>query len=113
MNFANCKWCALAWSATALLALAPASTQAIEPSGPVEIYVGASPGGGYDRMARAIETVLEGQKLVQVPINISYHPGGGGAVAWASINRQTGDMTKLSIFSPTNKIGRASCRERV
>src|SRR3546814_17916689 len=51
-------------------------------------------------MARAIEPVLEGQKLVQVPINISYHPGGGGAVAWASINRQTGDMTKLSIFSP-------------
>src|SRR3546814_12881938 len=97
MNFANCKWCALAWSATALLAPAPASTQAIEPSGPVEIYVGASPGGGYDRLARAIETVLDGQKLVQVPINIRYHPAGGGAVAWAATNGQTGDRTKLSI----------------
>lgn len=77
------------------------------PTEPVEIIVGSGPGGGYDRMARAIETVLEGENLISVPINITYEPGGGGAVAWASISRHSRGGTKLSIFSPnliTNEV---------
>lgn len=70
------------------------------PEGPVEILVGASPGGGYDRMARSIEAIILEKNLLDVPLNITYHPGGGGAVAWATVNRSPGDMTKLSIFSP-------------
>lgn len=67
---------------------------------PVEILVGATPGGGYDRMARALQNIFEQKKLISQPINITYHPGGGGAVAWAKVSRTPGDMTKLSIISP-------------
>ncbi len=85
----------------AALSIAPAAAaDAVKPASAVEIYVGANPGGGYDRMARAIQGVIEKQKLLNVPLNITYRPGGGGAVAWATINRYPGDMTKLSIFSP-------------
>ncbi len=85
----------------AVLAVSTAGSVAQEtPSGPAEILVGAGPGGGYDRVARAVQTVAEGEGLVEHPFNVTYHPGGGGAVAWAAVNRHPGDMTKLSIFSP-------------
>lgn len=85
---------------SALSAAPSFAVDVVKPSSAVEIYVGANPGGGYDRMARAIQGVIEKQKLLEVPLNITYRPGGGGAVAWATINRYPGDMTKLSIFSP-------------
>ena len=85
----------------AALSSAPSfAVDAVKPTSPVEIFVGANPGGGYDRMARAIQGVIDKQKLLDVPLNITYRPGGGGAVAWATINRYPKDMTKLSIFSP-------------
>jgi putative tricarboxylic transport membrane protein len=96
---------ALTVAGTMLLPHAPSVAQ--EPNRPVQIVVGADPGGGYDRMARAIQTVLEGEKLINFPLNITYEPGAGGAVAWASISRRKGDPTKVSIFSPnlvTNEV---------
>lgn len=90
-----------ALAAVALAALAPVGAAAqAQPDGPVEILVGANPGGGYDRVARAIQTVAEGEDIVEQPFDITYHPGGGGSVAWAAVNRTPGDMRKLSIFSP-------------
>lgn len=86
--------------AVGALVSASIASAAEELNSPVEIMVGANPGGGYDRMARAIENVVVNEKLIEVPLNITYHPGGGGAVAWAAVNRYAGDMTKLSIFSP-------------
>lgn len=77
------------------------------PTSAVEIMVGANPGGGFDRMARSLETILIDGNMLDVPLNITYHPGGGGAVAWATLNRFPGDMSKLSIFSPnivTNEV---------
>ncbi len=50
--------CAAAVSVATMLAIPVGAQQA--PGGPIEILVGASPGGGYDRMARAIQTVAEG-----------------------------------------------------
>ncbi|MGQ7793701.1 Bug family tripartite tricarboxylate transporter substrate binding protein [Faunimonas sp. B44] len=98
-------------SAPAALALAcfvgGGAALAQGPTEPVEIVVGSGPGGGYDRMARAIESVLEGKNLIDVPINITYEPGGGGAVGWAKISKQSRGPTKLSIFSPnlvTNEV---------
>lgn len=87
--------------------LAGLPVKAQEPSRAVQIVVGADPGGGYDRMARAIQTVLDGEKLINFPLNVTYEPGAGGAVAWASISRRKGDPTKISIFSPnliTNEV---------
>ena len=90
--------CATVIAAATMLAL-PAKAQD-GPDGPIEILVGASPGGGYDRMARSIQTIAEGEGIIENPFNITYHPGAGGAVAWATVNRSPGDMTKASIFSP-------------
>lgn len=90
--------CVAAMTAVTMMAV-PAGAQQ-SPDGPIEILVGASPGGGYDRMARAIQTVAEKEDIIENPFNITYHPGAGGAVAWSAVNRSPGDMGKASIFSP-------------
>lgn len=86
--------------ACALMALASVSTAAAaEPERVVDIIVGASPGGGFDRTARAMERVLE-QGIVSQPITVTNQPGAGGAVGLASMNRHKGDMHYISITSP-------------
>lgn len=72
---------------------------AAEPDRAIEIVVGASPGGGFDRTARSMERVLEAGIVTQ-PINVTNQPGAGGALALASINRHPGNMHYLSITSP-------------
>lgn len=72
---------------------------AAEPDRTVEIIVGASPGGGFDRTARAMERVLE-EGIVNQPIKVTNQPGAGGAVALASMNRHPGNMHYISITSP-------------
>ncbi|MBB4209707.1 tripartite tricarboxylate transporter substrate binding protein [Roseinatronobacter bogoriensis] len=88
----------MALLAGALLAAPVLADEA--PEGPLEIVVGAGPGGGYDRLARAIQEVLDTEGIIPNTINLTYQPGAGGAVAWATVNRSAGDMTKISIFSP-------------
>lgn len=86
----------------ALALVAAASTApvgAAEPERAIEIIVGASPGGGFDRTARAMERVLE-EGIVGQPINVINQPGAGGAVGLASMNRHPGDMHYISITSP-------------
>jgi putative tricarboxylic transport membrane protein len=86
--------------AMSVIAVSFSMAHAVQPEGNVEVVVGAPPGGGYDRMARAIQKILVDEKLINYALNVTYKPGGGGAVAWAYINRSPGDMQKLSIFSP-------------
>ncbi|KGJ11060.1 tripartite tricarboxylate transporter substrate binding protein (plasmid) [Paracoccus versutus] len=81
------------------VAAGAAAAQAAEPTRVIEIIVGASPGGGFDRTARAIERVLE-DGIVGQPINVINQPGAGGAVGLASMNRHPGDMHYISITSP-------------
>jgi len=63
----------------------------------VEIVVGASPGGGDDATARAVEAAFNAAKLVGQPLNVNYRPGAGGTVAVAYINNYRGDMHYLNI----------------
>lgn len=111
MSWNSMKGLVVAAAAGAMLAtFAIGSSMAasvVKPKSAVEIYVGANPGGGYDRTARAVQGVIKKQKLLNVPVNVTYRPGGGGAVAWATVNRYPGNMTKLSPFSPniiTNEV---------
>lgn len=90
----------LALALAGAAAVAGAALAQAKPDKPVDILVGASPGGGFDRMARSIEAIVQQKRMLDVPLNIRYHPGAGGAVAWSILNRTPGDMTKLSIFSP-------------
>ncbi len=77
-------------SAAALAVVATAGmANAAELSGPVSYVIPFGPGGESDISARFQQPFFKekfGQDLV-----ISYQPGGGGAVGWASLNGLNGD----------------------
>lgn len=76
----------LATTAISLGAMSPASA---ELSGPVSYIIPFGPGGESDISARFQQPFFKdkfGQDMV-----ISYQPGGGGAVGWASLNGLNGD----------------------
>jgi putative tricarboxylic transport membrane protein len=75
------------------------STPAWRPSAEVEIIVGTPPGGGQDRPARALMRVLEGDRLVTVPMKLTNIPGKGGGNAWDALRARAGDPHVLSISS--------------
>jgi putative tricarboxylic transport membrane protein len=62
-----------------------------KPARNVEIVVGVGPGGGIDRTARAIQKILQDQKLLDVTATVVNKPGGGGTVAQAQLNQRQGD----------------------
>ncbi len=61
------------------------------PSGPIEIIAPASPGGGWDTTARVIQSVLQSQGIVKVPITVVNRPGAGGQVGWSYLNEHRGN----------------------
>jgi putative tricarboxylic transport membrane protein len=82
-----------------------------EPEGPITIVIPAAPGGANDRLARGIKNALEKEKIIANDIAVKNQDGGGGAVAWAAINRHPGDMTQISTFMSnliTNELQGAS-----
>lgn len=66
----------------------------------IEIVAAAGPGGGYDRMARAIQRIWQARKLVDATITVVNKPGGGGAIGWTYLNQHAGDGHYLSTVSP-------------
>jgi len=81
----------LIWSAAAALAftLNMSAAVAADLSGPVSYVIPFGPGGESDISARFQQPFFKekfGQDMV-----ISYQPGGGGAVGWASLNGLKGD----------------------
>lgn len=83
--------------AVTLSASAPAQTAF--PSGPIEIVVPASPGGGWDTTARVIQKVITDKKLVTVPVNVVNRPGAGGQVGWSYLNEYKGNPNYLAMNS--------------
>lgn len=68
----------------------------------LEITVGAAPGGGYDLTARAIESVLNKEKLLgDTSVVVTNRPGAGGTIAWAHLQRFKGDASYISPTAPT------------
>jgi len=83
-----------------------------KPQNPVEIVVATGPGGGMDRTARTIQSIVRERKIVATPLNVVNKPGGGGAIGWTYLNQHKSDGHYLAIGSPallTNHItGKAS-----
>jgi putative tricarboxylic transport membrane protein len=72
-----------------------------KPDRPVRIVAGTPPGGGLDRVARAIAKVLDQERLIDVPVEIVNIPGGGARRAWTYyIDSHPGDAHVLGISSP-------------
>ncbi|MFG6667713.1 Bug family tripartite tricarboxylate transporter substrate binding protein [Halomonas sp. HNIBRBA4712] len=86
----------------ALLVGASASAQAQEwtPSKSIEFIAPANPGGGWDTLVRTMSRVIQQEGLADESFAAINVPGGGGAVAWAQVARDTGNPHKLFATSP-------------
>ena len=72
-----------------------------KPARAVRIVAGTPPGGGLDRVARAIAKALGQGSLIDVPVEIVNVPGGGARRAWTHyIDNHPGDAHVLGISSP-------------
>lgn len=91
---------------------APSATSDWRPEKNVEIITGASPGGGNDRLARAIQKILQEKQLVSTTSTVINKAGGGNALSWTYLNQHPGDSHYLALANPnliTNYItGRSS-----
>lgn len=72
-----------------------------KPARPVQIVAGTPPGGGLDRVARALAQALADARVLDVPIEVLNVPGDGARRAWTEvIDRHAGDAHVLGISSP-------------
>lgn len=76
-----------------------------EPKKPVDFVIMAGKGGGADKMARLMQSVIEKHKLASKPFIPINKPGGSGAEALVHLKQKTGDdhtiMVTLNSFYTT------------
>jgi len=70
------------------------------PERAIEIAAGTPPGGGLDRVARALAEVIADAKLLDVPVSVLNIPGDGARRVWTHVDRHPGDGHLVSISSP-------------
>lgn len=80
------------------LAIAQAPQTGWKPERPVELIVGAAPGGANDRIGRSLQRMLQDSKLANTVVVVN-KPGGGQAVAFAYLNTQGGNPHYLGLAS--------------
>ena len=72
-----------------------------KPDRTVQIVAGTPPGGGLDRVARALEKAIIDANLLDVPVEVLNVPGDGARRAWTHcVSRYPGDGHVISISSP-------------
>jgi tripartite-type tricarboxylate transporter receptor subunit TctC len=76
-----------------------------QPKKPIEFVIMAGPGGGADKMARLMQTIIEKHKLSSKPFIPVNKPGGSGAEALVHLKGKSGDdytiMVTLNSFYTT------------
>lgn len=87
-----------------LLSLMPfaglAQTAAWKPERPVELVVGAAPGGANDRIGRSLQRLLQDGRPGNLgSVNVVNKPGGGQSVAFAYLNTHSGNPHYLGLAS--------------
>ena len=68
-----------------------------QPTRPVELVVGVSPGGGIDRTARILQKIIQDRRFVETPVNVVNKPGGGSTIAQAYLGQRAGDAHYFEI----------------
>src|SRR5436853_4250899 len=87
---------------TAAAALAASQwALAWEPTKPIEFIATAGPGGGTDIFARTVQSAIQKNKLVSVPIVVVNKSGGSGAEGWQYVKSSAGDPYKV-VFGTSN-----------
>jgi len=76
------------------------SPAAWAPERALTIAAGTPPGGGLDRVARALAEVMTDARLLDVPVNVLNVPGDGARRVWTHLDRSPGDGHLVSISSP-------------
>ena len=72
-----------------------------QPERPIQIVAGTPPGGGLDRVARALEKAIAATRRCDAPIEIVNVPGGGARKAWTDyIDKYPADGHVIGISSP-------------
>ncbi len=94
----------------AICATTPLQAQPWTPTRNIEITVSSGAGGAADREARELQRHL--QALPGMPaISVNNRPGGGGSIAWSSLNQHQGDahwLATMNVALLTNPIIGAS-----
>lgn len=75
-----------------------AHAQGWKPDRPVELIVGAAPGGANDRIGRSLQRLLQDGR-VSTSVNVVNRPGGGQSVAFAYLNTHSGNPHYLGLAS--------------
>lgn len=58
------------------------------PTDDIEIVAPASPGGGWDGTARAMQKIFDDENIIEKNMNVVNKPGGGGEVGWQYLKDQ-------------------------
>src|SRR5687768_791175 len=86
-----------------------------KPERPVELVVGAAPGGANDRIGRSLQRNLQDMKFAN-PVVVTNKPGGGQAVAFAYLNTHPSNPHFLGLASSswltTTAAGRGTITHR-
>jgi len=86
-----------------------------KPDRPVELVVGAAPGGANDRIGRSLQRNLQDMKFAN-PVVVTNKPGGGQAVAFSYLNTHPGNPYFLGLASSswltTTAAGRGTITHR-
>ena len=76
-------------------------TQTWHPERALQIIAGTPPGGGLDRVARALASAIEQSGLVAVPVEVINVPGDGARRAWTDyVDNHARDGHVIGISSP-------------
>lgn len=90
----------------AACAVTPLHAQDWKPTRNIEIAVSSGAGGAADREARELQRHM--QSLPGMPaITVNNRPGGGGSIAWSSLNQHQGDahwIATMNVALLTNHI---------
>ncbi|RUR30301.1 tripartite tricarboxylate transporter substrate binding protein [Vreelandella andesensis] len=90
----------LALPMAALAMTTSVNAQEWTPSRSIEFVAPANPGGGWDTLVRTMSRVIQQEELADESFAAINVPGGGGAVAWAQVARDSGNPHKLFATSP-------------
>ena len=96
---------AVALGAASVLFVSGNAQAAWEPKKPIDFVIMAGKGGGADKMARLMQTIVEKHDLSPRPLIPVNKPGGSGAEALIHLKEKTGDdhtiMVTLNSFYTT------------
>jgi tripartite-type tricarboxylate transporter receptor subunit TctC len=93
------------------LVLSPAAV-AWEPVKPVDFVIMAGKGGGADKMARLMQSIIEKNKLASRPFVPNNKPGGSGAEALVHLNKASGISADHTIMVTLNSFYTTPLRQK-